>query len=57
MPNARNPDSQTILTTRSLPVDGVVTPVNKLALATPFIALAGLIVAVSTVVVVKRRRD
>lgn len=39
------------------PVGGVVEPVNKLALATPFLALAGLIVAVSAVVVVKRRRD
>ena len=38
-------------------VGGVVSPVNKLALATPFLALAGLIVAVSAVVVVKRRRD
>ena len=39
------------------PVGGVITPVNKLALATPFLALAGLIAAVSTVVAVKKRRD
>jgi len=38
-------------------VGGVVSPVNKLALVTPYLALAGLIVAVSAVVVVKRRRD
>ena len=38
-------------------VGGVVSPVNKLALATPFLALAGLIVAVSAVVAVKKRRD
>ena len=38
-------------------VGGVVSPVNKLALATPFLALAGLIAAVSAVVAVKRRRD
>jgi Tol biopolymer transport system component len=39
------------------PVGGVVAPTNKLALATPFLALAGLVVAVSAVVVVKRRKD
>jgi len=38
-------------------VGGVVSPVNKLGLAAPFLALAGLIVAVSAVVAVKRRRD
>jgi hypothetical protein len=38
-----------------MPVGGVVAPTNKLALATPFLALAGLIVAVSAVVVVKKR--
>ena len=38
------------------PVGGVITPVNKLALATPFLALAGLIAAVLAVVVVKKRR-
>ena len=37
-------------------VGGVVSPVNKLALATPFLALAGLAIAVSAVVVIKRRR-
>jgi DNA-binding beta-propeller fold protein YncE len=39
------------------PVGGVVEPVNKLALATPFLALAGLVAVVSAVIVVKRRRD
>ena len=38
-------------------VGGVVEPTNKIALATPFLALAGLIIAVSAVVAVKRRRD
>jgi hypothetical protein len=38
------------------PVGGVIAPVNKLVLATPFLALAGLIVAVSAVVAVKKRR-
>jgi Tol biopolymer transport system component len=39
------------------PVGGVVTPANKLGILTPYLALAGLIAAVSAVVVVKRRRD
>jgi len=39
------------------PVGGVVMPTNTLAIAAPYLALAGLIVAVSAVVVVKRRRD
>jgi hypothetical protein len=39
------------------PVGGVVVTTNKLALVTPYLALAGLIVAVSAVVVVKKRRD
>jgi LPXTG-motif cell wall-anchored protein len=30
---------------------------NKLEILTPYIALAGLVIAVSAVVVVKRRRD
>ncbi|MEM4250530.1 MAG: hypothetical protein QW828_01650 [Candidatus Bathyarchaeia archaeon] len=39
------------------PVGGVLVPVNKLGLLTPYLGLAGLIMAVSAVVVVKRRRD
>jgi len=38
------------------PVGGVVLPTNTLAILTPYLALAGLIVAVSAVVVVKKRR-
>jgi hypothetical protein len=38
-------------------VGGFIIPVNKLALATPFLTLAGLVAAVSAVVVAKRRRD
>ena len=41
----------------SAPVGGIVMPPNKLEIVAPFAALAGLIVAVSAVVVVKRRRD
>jgi hypothetical protein len=37
-------------------VGGVVLPTNKLTLVTPYLALAGLIVVVSTVVVVRRRQ-
>ncbi len=39
------------------PVGGLVTPTNKLAVLSPYLALAGLIVAISTVYVVKRRKD
>jgi hypothetical protein len=39
------------------PVGGVLLPVNKLEILTPYLALAGLIAAVSAVVVVKKRRD
>ena len=41
----------------SNPVGGVILPTSKLEIVAPFAALAGLIVAVSAVVVVKRRRD
>jgi len=39
------------------PVGGVTMPTNKLEIVAPFAALAGLIVAVSAVVAVKKRRD
>jgi len=39
------------------PVGGVVMPTNTLAITAPYLALAGLIVAVSAVVAVKKRRD
>ena len=39
----------------SRPVGGLVIPTNKLEILTPYIALAGLVIAVSAVVVVKRR--
>ncbi|MFC1505544.1 hypothetical protein ACFLQ6_00580 [Thermoproteota archaeon] len=39
------------------PVGGVSSPVNKLAILTPYIALAGLIAVVSAVYVIKRRKD
>jgi hypothetical protein len=38
-------------------VGGVVTQVNKLKVLTPYIALTGLIIAVSTVYVIRKRKD
>jgi hypothetical protein len=43
--------------TKSMTVGGLVTPTNKLEIVAPFAALAGLIVTVSAVVAVKKRRD
>jgi len=37
------------------PVGGIVMPANKLEILTPYLALAGLVAAISTVVVIKRR--
>jgi dipeptidyl aminopeptidase/acylaminoacyl peptidase len=53
-PDASSPDYQRIPLT---PVGGVASPVNKLELIAPYLALAGLIVAVSTIFVIKRRKD
>jgi hypothetical protein len=39
------------------PVGGVASPVNKVEIISPYIALAGLIAAVSTVYIIKKRRD
>jgi hypothetical protein len=38
-------------------VGGISTPINKLEILTPYLALAGLVIAVSTVYVFKRRKD
>jgi WD40 repeat protein len=43
-------------TPQSRPVGGVVTPTNKLEILTPYLTLAGLVVALSTVVTFKKRR-
>jgi len=37
-------------------VGGIITPVNKLGVLTPYLALAGLIVAISTVYIIKKRK-
>ena len=39
------------------PVGGVLLPVNKLEILTPYVALAGLIAVISSAVVVEKRRD
>jgi hypothetical protein len=39
------------------PVGGIVAPIKKLEIVTPYLALAGLLAAISTVYIVKRRKD
>ena len=51
-----NPEPVTVTVNQVAPVGGIVTPVDKLELLTPYIALAGLIIVVSTVYVIKRRK-
>jgi hypothetical protein len=41
----------------NVPVGGVMVPKNSLEILTPYIALAGLIAAISTVYVIKKRKD
>jgi len=48
---------QVTVTLTDCAVGGVVVPTNTLAILSPYLALAGLVIAVSAVVVVKRRRD
>jgi hypothetical protein len=54
-----DPDYQRLLEPESgtTPVGGVATTTNKLEILTPYLALAGLIITVSAVYVVKRRKD
>jgi TolB protein len=52
LPDASDPDYQRL---DYPPVGGVASPVNKLELIAPYLTLAGLIVAVSTIFVIKRR--
>jgi dipeptidyl aminopeptidase/acylaminoacyl peptidase len=54
LPNAEQPDYQMITLA---PVGGVTSPINKLEILTPYLALVGLIIAVSTVYVIKKRKD
>jgi hypothetical protein len=39
------------------PVGGISTTVNKLEILTPYIVLVGLIVAISTLIIIKKRKD
>lgn len=54
LPNAQAPDYQTITLA---PVGGVASPVNKLVIIAPYAALVGLIIPVSAVYIMKRRKD
>ncbi|MGB6681557.1 MAG: hypothetical protein WBF08_09595 [Candidatus Bathyarchaeia archaeon] len=56
-PIAHNRGSATLNQIEPAPVGGVASPINKLEILTPYITLAGLIIAVSTVYVIKRRKD
>jgi len=46
-----------LVTPTPRPVGGVLAPVNKLAMLTPYLALAGLIAVLFTVTVVRKRRN
>jgi hypothetical protein len=39
------------------PVGGISSPVNKIEILTPYLALAGLIAAISTVIVIRKHKD
>ena len=45
----------TVTQVEPAPVGGITTPINKLEIVTPFLALAGLIAVISTVFVIRRR--
>jgi hypothetical protein len=55
-PNEEVPDTPTRNSFGS-PVGGVATSVNKLAILTPYLALAGLLAILSTVYIIRRRED
>jgi hypothetical protein len=52
-----NRGSATLNQIEPAPVAGITSPINKLAILTPYIALAGLIAVVSAVYVFKRGKD
>jgi hypothetical protein len=52
-----NPEPVTVTVNQVAPVGGIVTPVDKLEILTPYLALAGLIAVVSAVYVMRRRKD
>ena len=55
-PEAEVPDTPTRNSLGS-PVGGVVISVNKLAILAPYLALVGLLAAISAVYVIKRRKN
>jgi hypothetical protein len=44
-----------VIDTALAPVGGIIIPTNKLAVLTPYLTLAGLIIAVSVVTIKKRK--
>jgi hypothetical protein len=55
--NPRTGYTNVVTITTCSPVGGVVAPTSKLEILAPYVGLAGLAVAVSAVVVVKKRKD
>jgi hypothetical protein len=51
------PEPVTVIVNQVGPVGGISTPVNKLEILAPYLALAGLMIVVSTVYVIKKRKD
>jgi len=49
------PVTVTIQQVEPAPVGGVASPINKLEIIAPYLALAGLIIAVSAIVIKKRK--
>jgi hypothetical protein len=50
-------DSTTVHQVESAPVGGVASPINKLTIIAPYVALVGLIITVSIVYVIKKHKD
>lgn len=61
MPHARDPDYQTWFTPppppSGAPVGGIVSPISKLEILTPYFTLAALLAVASAVLIMRRRRD
>ncbi|MFC1506524.1 hypothetical protein ACFLQ6_05565 [Thermoproteota archaeon] len=51
------PENVTVTVNQVAPVGGISTPINKLELLTPYLAIAGIIAAISTIYVIKKRKD
>jgi len=51
------PEPITVIVNQVAPVGGVSTPINKIEILTPYLALAGLIAVVSAVFVIRKSKD